>query len=216
MQCLLVLSMHRSGSSCTTGCMNICGFSLGNHPTQVKNKFNRKGYFENKSILGFNELVLEDIGGSWDHTEPLTEHQVKKSLGHKDALSRIIEQEFGTDSFFVIKDPRIAILQNLYIDTLTEKKIDIKILRLRRNIAAVCKSLERAQGIGQLQCVQLDSLYQSYIDRMVCHAPCFEMDFASLLDDPVTVVQDICDFVGIEFDKYEEIGDFVERGMASF
>ncbi len=206
--------MHRSGSSCTTGCMNICGLSLGKHPTQVKNEFNQKGYFENKSILGFNESVLADIGGAWNYSDPLTESQIQKSLGYKDALSCILEQEFRSD--FVIKDPRIAILQDLYLVALAERQVDVKVLRLRRGIDSVCRSLERVQGIGRTQCVQLDSLYQAYIDRMVCHASHLEMDFASLLDDPATAVREICDFVGMEFDKHKEIEDFVERGMVNF
>lgn len=215
-ECLLILSMHRSGSSCMTGCMNICGFSIGQNPTQGKDRFNQKGYFENQSILSFNESVLSDLGSSWSNIDPLTDTQVQKSIGHKDALFRLLEQEFGNDGIFVIKDPRIAILQDLYIETLVEKQIGVKILRLRRNIDAVCRSLERAQDIGHTQCVQLDSLYQAYIDRMVRHASHFEMDFASLLDDPATAVQDICEFVGVEFDKHKEIEDFVERGMVNF
>lgn len=213
--CLLILSMHRSGSSCMTGCMSICGLSLGEHASQVKNKFNQKGYFENENILGFNESVLSDIGGSWKSMTPLTSQQIQKSLNHSATLLRILRQEFGDDNF-AIKDPRIAILQDLYFQALSNMHVRTRILRLRRDIDAVCQSLKRAQNVEQEQCVHLDSLYQTYIDRAVTRAPSFEVDFASLLDDPQTTVRTICDFAGMEFSKHLEIKNFVEKGMVNF
>jgi len=215
-ECILILSMHRSGSSCMTGCMNICGFSLGKHASHIKNKFNLKGYFENERILSFNESVLSDIGSSWKSLCPLTEQQIQKSLRYKTTLARIIEQEFEGSDMFAIKDPRMAILQRLYIEVLSESGIKIRMLRLRRGIDAVCRSLRRAQHIGQEHCVQLDSMYQSYIDSMVGRAPYFEVEFSSLVDDPAVTVEGICDFIGISFSKREEIIDFVDRGMVNF
>jgi len=205
--------MHRSGSSCTTGCVHICGASLGKHPTTIKNKHNPKGYFENRRILEFNMGTLQNIGSSWNNTNFLSDAQIKKSLSHKKTLCKIIEEEFNTP-LFAIKDPRIAILQDLYLDVL--KDVDVKILFLTRNPESVCKSLKIAQNVRHDKCVQLTNLYHTYINKMTSHIPFKEIRFEDLLDNPVQVMEGVCKFIGIKFKHEKEILQFVEKKIVHF
>ena len=53
--CVLVLAAPRSGSSFLVNVVKTLGYSTGKNETQVKDSFNEEGYFENQSILKFNE-----------------------------------------------------------------------------------------------------------------------------------------------------------------
>ena len=62
--CVIVLGMHRSGTSLLTGSLEAAGLSLG----EVNNEapFNRKGNKENESIRELNDALLERNGAAWN------------------------------------------------------------------------------------------------------------------------------------------------------
>lgn len=61
---LLILGMHRSGTSCLTGNLEEAGLYLG----EVKrvSRHNAKGNRENPEIMELNEAVLNANGAAWD------------------------------------------------------------------------------------------------------------------------------------------------------
>ena len=69
-QCLVVLGMHRSGTSCLTGTIEQCGVALGEVFTE--NPYNKKGNRESAQIQALNNDVLETNGGAWDRPVAVT------------------------------------------------------------------------------------------------------------------------------------------------
>src|SRR5260370_22649785 len=63
---IVVLGMHRSGTSCITRMVNLCGASLG-ESTIGANEYNKSGHWEAAQGLEINELILRYSGGSWDN-----------------------------------------------------------------------------------------------------------------------------------------------------
>src|SRR5262245_453705 len=62
---IVVLGMHRSGTSCITRMVNLCGAGLGG-TTAGANAWNQAGHWESDEGLELNELILRYSGGSWD------------------------------------------------------------------------------------------------------------------------------------------------------
>ena len=62
--CVIVLGMHRSGTSLLTGSLEAAGLYLG----EVNNgaPFNRKGNKENESIRALNDALLHGNGAAWN------------------------------------------------------------------------------------------------------------------------------------------------------
>ena len=62
--CVIVLGMHRSGTSLLTGSLEAAGLYLG----EVNNEapFNRKGNKENESIRELNDALLERNDAAWN------------------------------------------------------------------------------------------------------------------------------------------------------
>lgn len=64
---VIVLGMHRSGTSCLTGSLQQAGLVLGD--VHTANPFNRKGNREHPELMQLHEALLEANGGSW-HNPP--------------------------------------------------------------------------------------------------------------------------------------------------
>jgi hypothetical protein len=65
---LLVLGMHRSGSSALAGALELLGVPLGG-PLMPPARDNERGFFELAGWSRHDEL-LEALGGSWSHPRP--------------------------------------------------------------------------------------------------------------------------------------------------
>ncbi|ADE16694.1 conserved hypothetical protein [Nitrosococcus halophilus Nc 4] len=61
---VVVLGMHRSGTSCLAGCLEEAGLYLG--PVNTKAPHNARGNRENRAIMDLNDEVLRANGGAWD------------------------------------------------------------------------------------------------------------------------------------------------------
>jgi len=63
-RCVLILGMHRSGTSSLAGCLQERGLFLGD--VSEKNPFNPKGNRENRAFMELNDSVLKSSGGRWN------------------------------------------------------------------------------------------------------------------------------------------------------
>jgi hypothetical protein len=107
--CILVLGMHRSGTSALTGVLNKLGCELPARPIPAS-KSNPKGFFESVAVRDFNDELLASAGSSWDDFTQFHEHwlQCPEAPSFLDRASTLLQQEFGDARLFVLKDPRIC------------------------------------------------------------------------------------------------------------
>lgn len=220
-QFTFLLSSPRAGSSCTTGCFELCGVSLGKSVTTVKDGFNPKGYFENQKILTFNDKVLQAIGSNIFTSSPLKQNQIDGSLNFKNELSQIISTEYINDFFFMIKDPRINILQELYLQVFQELGIGVNTVILRRNRENSAKSMNRMAGIGVPRAESVYDLHYQ-LAKTLCDKlnTAHHIEFEQLLNKPNETMQDACYNLSIPYGvgrhNKEKINQFVERGLLTY
>lgn len=120
---VIVLGMHRSGTSLVTRMLNLSGFDIG--PDNIIMKpdpvFNPKGYWERTDIVEINDRALYSIGCSWWKVSKLDINRVsqyeRQLYGEK--LKEIIAS-FPEDKPYVIKDPRMILTYPLWKDILTD------------------------------------------------------------------------------------------------
>lgn len=101
-QPVLILGMHRSGTSCLAGCLEAAGLYLGTVNTAAP--FNKKGNREPEHIRDLHDALLQQNGASWnappagplDWTKDLLE-----ALKHRTA-------DLATEPQWGVKDPRSA------------------------------------------------------------------------------------------------------------
>lgn len=98
---ILVLGMHRSGTSCLAGSLQQRGLHLGE--VYEWRPHNRKGNREKQRIMDLNNAVLAHSGGAWDRPpEHLGWDQT--SADERDAIAR--ELQAGCAGPWGFKDPR--------------------------------------------------------------------------------------------------------------
>src|SRR5690606_28841543 len=106
---LLVLGMHRSGTSALSGVLAKLG-AESPKSLMPPTADNPKGYWESTAITDFNNAVLASAGSRWDEWEAFNEEWLRTSVG-KTMMSEVpalLEQEFGHAPLFLLKDPRIC------------------------------------------------------------------------------------------------------------
>tara|TARA_Y100001960_G_C14573055_1_gene776860 strand:- start:164 stop:853 length:690 start_codon:yes stop_codon:yes gene_type:complete len=128
---LIVLGMHRSGTSCITRIFNLNGVNLGNDLLEPQ-RDNPLGFWENWYLVYINRQILKNSNGSWDKPPK----QIKLSLKNKlDILSFINNR--NSNEVFGLKDPRMILTWKAWEPYLNNSNI----VAVFRHPASVTKSL---------------------------------------------------------------------------
>lgn len=151
-QCLLILGMHRSGTSLTTRVASMLGAHL---PSNIMGPAlgNDAGHWEPERLVKYHDQFLEGLGSSWDDWRPLRAEQIDRKHREKvlDDLRVTIESEYGDKSPIVIKDPRICRFADIFIEALERTALQPHIVIPFRNPLAVCDSLEARRGMSKVK-----------------------------------------------------------------
>ncbi len=143
--CILVLGMHRSGTSALTGVLSLLDVYLGSELMEA-NFANEKGYFENNILYKINEKLLGQINSSWNDT--FYDEEKLENISGLNELKVALKSEFKYAHTFAIKDPRLAYLFPIYKKVLKQLKIDIKIILPYRNPLEVASSLKKRDAMS--------------------------------------------------------------------
>jgi len=139
---LLVLGMHRSGTSAATRVVNLLGADLGNNLIEP-GADNPDGFWEHAEAVRINDALLEGLGRTWyDMREMPQDWQSTEAAG--DALAQIetlIRQDFRPGSLWAIKDPRMCLTAPIWIRALRGLGYSVDCLFVVRNPREVVDSL---------------------------------------------------------------------------
>ncbi len=145
---LIILGMHRSGTSAFTGSLNCLGVDLGNKLYSGHAEINAKGYWENSKIVDLHDELLQTLGSRWDDLNPLTEGWESdtkiKNFIYK--LNLYIDKEFTNSKIWGLKDPRMCRLLPLWQNILNERSIVPHYIFIFRHPLEVARSLRKRNG----------------------------------------------------------------------
>ena len=145
--CVLVLGMHRSGTSAVTRIFSLLGCDL---PANLMGatKTNEAGHWESVPICQLNDRLLESAGSCWHDWQAFNPgwlRSPKAQTFREEALS-VLEQEFGNSRLFVLKDPRICRLVPFWLDVLAGASVRPLVVLPLRNPLEVAASLQKRNG----------------------------------------------------------------------
>jgi len=146
--CLLVLGMHRSGTSAITRLLSLAGAKL---PATLlgAGKGNEAGHWESSVFLKYNDRLLEELGGTWDDWRALDVARLapERRRQIKGEICDLLAAEFADAPLFVVKDPRICRFAPLFLEALDDADIAPRVVHIFRNPLEVAESLERRDGL---------------------------------------------------------------------
>ena len=215
--CILVLGMHRSGTSALTGTLGLLDVYLG-HELLKPQDDNIKGFYENQKIVDINEKIFKDIGTYW---HDLFYNQEKLNISNKnlmEELKAILIEEFEFSNVFSIKDPRLAYLFPVYAKVLEELNIDIKIVLPYRNPIEVANSLNKRDNFSLEKGMLLWAYHFLLAEKYSRGYDRVFVEFDELISSTDSVVENISKRLDLKLitkykKKKKEISEFLEPSL---
>ncbi|HET8942068.1 MAG TPA: glycosyltransferase [Rudaea sp.] len=216
---ILVLGMHRSGTSAVTRMLNLCGADLGRHMLPPKQD-NERGFWENKIFLDLHEQTLARWNLRWHDVAVFPndwrEGQVARQFA-SDAR-KAVTAEFGTSQLVMIKDPRLSLLAPLWTDTLKEIEVKPAFVIVVRHPDEVAASLGKRDGLSQAHSRMLWLQHMIECVRGTRGFPRVFVHYENVLRDWRTEQHRIQKALAIEFPKRNvqieaEIDEFIEPSL---
>lgn len=136
---VIIMGMHRSGTSCLAGCLQEMGLYLGDVVTSAPH--NKKGNRENKDLYQLHEKVLMSQGASWDKPTAVRTWLPE----HIEELREIIEA-YSSYSQWGFKDPRVLFTLAGWLEVLPNCKFTF--IASFRHPAKVAASLSKRNGFS--------------------------------------------------------------------
>jgi len=215
--CILVLGMHRSGTSAVVRMLNYLGCDL---PKTLlgANRTNETGHWESIPICRLDDRILASAGTDWNDWLELNPGWMEspKREEFRDEALGVLEEEFGSSRLFVLKDPRICRLVPFWLDCLEQAGARPLIVFPVRNPLEVAASLEKRNGfepgLGQLLWLRhvLDAEFASR------GTPRFFTSYDRVLNEWARTAQDAQAVLGITWPRMSqhvvtEIEDFLSQ-----
>lgn len=231
---LLVLGMHRSGTSAIALAFGQLGWQLGRDPLDNQPEINRDGFGENRAVVELNEAILSRFGRRWYQLSPLPPGWWKgpEAVDLLEQATEVLEQQYAGTDRLLLKDPRLCLTLPLWLQALERQAISPRVLIASRHPENVAQSLAQRDRLP-LQIGYLLWLYHylcaiSYSRGVERRAIRYE-DVLSVGADALTVFDDIemptdidlgvdptlCHHACQEYSEPGELSELCDRVLAS-
>jgi hypothetical protein len=153
---ILVLGMHRSGTSALTRVLGLCGAVL---PGRVLGPTpdNIKGFWEPPEIVAIHDELLATLSSDWDDPSefPLDWLNSPSAAAFEKRLRSTFSDIFGDQDLVVLKDPRICRFVPLWISILKSLAITPVFVIAIRNPLEVAASLKARDRMPEAKALLL-------------------------------------------------------------
>ena len=159
---IIILGMHRSGTSCLAGSLEQAGLYLGE--VNRKAPHNAKGNNENQAIVDLNDAVLSEYGATWDNP-PKSVVQWSQALKNRRDL---LLSNYPDDQIIGFKDPRTLFTLEGWLEALPK----CLLVGTFRHPREVVQSLKRRNGLQPM--LPPLELWMSYNLKLLKYAAEFQ------------------------------------------
>ena len=214
---LVVLGMHRSGTSAMARVLNLCGAFLPAKLTPAKLGVNPKGFWEPEAVLDLDMRAMRQLGGDWcrvNFTLPDGGEFVDEFVA--DACALLATEYEGRD-LIALKDPRICVLAPLWHRALAAAGYRPTYVVPVRNPLEVAQSLHAR---GDMSIDEGLELWRAHMERVAAfadaHADVVFVRYTDLLDDWQRVVGRIAALLDVPLDtggNIDEVQRFLDKGL---
>ncbi|HWP95042.1 MAG TPA: glycosyltransferase [Gammaproteobacteria bacterium] len=141
---LIILGMHRSGTSMLARLCNLLGADLG-PDIMPPGEDNPSGFWEHRGISELHDDILEAVGRGWDDPREMPpEWWLDGVLApYRVRLKEMLQRDFGNSALPCVKDPRLCRLVPLWQEVLSELGWTPLYLLTARNPLEVIASLAK-------------------------------------------------------------------------
>jgi hypothetical protein len=182
-QAILVLGMHRSGTSALGGVISALDVA-GPKTLASANEWNPRGYFESPRIFAAHDELLASIGSCWDDWRQIDPQWFEaKAAPYRQAIKELLIDEFGDAPLIFLKDPRMCRFVPFVTSILTELAYSPVAVLPVRNPIEVAQSLYRRERFALSKSVLLWLRHVLDAEFYSRHTPRCFLSYEDLLTD---------------------------------
>lgn len=217
---IVVLGMHRSGTSAMTKALQALGVELGDNLMPPAASNNETGFFEDLDINQLNVELLKELGYGWSSNACITPEELAAldlPSYHQRAVE-LLRSKLESCTYFGLKDPRICRLLPFWQQVFSDLGLQVGYLIASRNPLSVAHSLNRRDGF-ELEKGHL--LWQEHMLtalRLTQEATRLVVDYDRLLSAPELELTRIAQRFALTFDTSSEetqtyLRDFLQESL---
>jgi hypothetical protein len=213
---VVVLGMHRSGTSLAARAVNVLGVELGDDLWGPRAD-NPTGFWEDREMVAFNKRLLERSGMAWHSLAPGDGAGAPEGLAQEGA--DLVESRLERHGTWGFKDPRTARTLPFWKGVFRSLGVPASYVLTVRHPVNVARSLARRDGLPELHS------HLMWLEHMVWalkgtagESRCL-VDYDELVEQPVAQLSRLARALGIAITPEMEAGiaafagEFVAEGL---
>lgn len=190
---LLVLGMHRSGTSALTRALGLLGLETGRRGALMEAApSNRSGHWEISALTECNDRLLRAAGGRWSGPPSDLSGLGAEAAGTAGAEARALVADLLPAAPWTWKDPRLCLTLPFWHEVLGARPPAVVCLRHPLEIAA---SLQRRNGFAPAYGMALWERYLRSLWSNLAGRPTLVIDYDTVLGSPGEVIDRLAAFV---------------------
>jgi hypothetical protein len=201
---IVVLGMHRSGTSAVARGLEALGVYLGNDFLDPQPE-NPTGYWEDRRIVELDDRVLKTFGLNWDDIAPIAPREFERRRLRRlrrDAI-RDLRARFTMQPIWGFKDPRTIRVLPFWLRVLRDCRVDDSYILVIRNPASVAASLFARQRMDLATAQRLWLVYVVPFLELVANKPLLVVDYDLLMLDPRAALDRIAHRLKLPSDRVD-------------
>jgi lipopolysaccharide biosynthesis protein len=212
---IVVLGMHRSGTSAVTRGLKALGVELGDKlMPPVAGGNNDKGFWEDTEIVALNDEMLRSLGYDWQSQIPIDRLGAMQHAlaGFELRAVQLLRSKMENVAVFGLKDPRIARLLPFWKSVFDHMGAQASYVIAVRHPLSVARSLNRRDGFSVEKSGYLwlghvvPAMLDSEVGRRVV------VDFDLLMERPKQQLSRIAEVLGLPFGETSpEVAEYIEE-----
>jgi hypothetical protein len=188
---LMVLGMHRSGTSALSAALAACGATFGDQLLGAMPGVNAEGFWEDSDVVEVNDRLLAVLGTNWYSVNTdLAEvnWQAARFAQQRQRANQILARGFGHGQLEVIKDPRLCITLPFWLAACADEGIETRVIVSTRAPLEIASSLQKRDAFPLGFGLRLTACYRKLLAASAPADTIF-VTYDQLLDDPLALMK---------------------------
>jgi hypothetical protein len=215
---LLVLGMHRSGTSALAEMLCQQGFQAPHNP-DAGDANNPTGYWEPRQLRAFHNSLLESAQSSWeDPLLPVLPWQPQNLMASLADLEQALADDFpaaDSQAVALIKDPRQCRLLPLWMALFEQRSFQVAVVLAVRQPEAVAASMVNRDQLPVDRALLLWLSHTLEAERATRQLPRQMLSYEQLLQNPAAAVQRCQQLAGLPITtpSADLLGEWIRPGL---
>lgn len=194
---VVVLGLHRSGTSMVAGALDALGVNMGASPRpgriNAPSWSNPTGYFEDAAFVSLNRRIIEHVRLR-SRNSTLAPRQVLEHAAISKELRHLVS--YPSDPLWGWKDPQTILTIQEFLPYLTNPHFVV----CRRETDEIIQSFRRREWFTEREIGAIIAEYSAQLvalSSVLVDYPQLEVDYHKAVLDPANMVNSMCSFLNI-------------------